>query len=93
MLLVEWVTRKLERIDALERRIAALEARPVGVIDGGVWTADKVYARGTGVSHGGGFWVAQCETRREPADGNRDWRLAVHRGKPGRDGRDLRAAS
>ena len=83
----------VERLDAQDatmraqaERIAVLEARPIGCVDGGVWTAGRVYERGTGTTHGGAYWVAQRETLREPADGNDDWRLAVSRGRQGKQG-------
>jgi hypothetical protein len=74
-----------ERQDAQDARIATLEQRPIGAIDCGVWQPGT-YPRGGGVTHGGAFWVAQRDTQREPADGNDDWRLCVHRGRPGRQG-------
>ena len=76
----------VERLEALEQITQALEQRPVGVIDAGIWTSDTTYRRGEAVTHHGGFWAAQRNTRREPADGNDDWRLCVSRGKAGREG-------
>jgi hypothetical protein len=67
-------------------RLEALEARPVGVIDGGVWTEGKNYAPFVGVTHDGGFWVSQEQTSEQPG-GSPAWRLAVHRGKQGREGK------
>lgn len=56
------------------------------VIDQGVWT-DKEYEKGDAVSYGGSLWIAQ-EDQPEGAPGaSKAWRLAV---KKGRDGRDLR---
>jgi hypothetical protein len=77
------------RVNTLTRlydaRIAALEARPI-VHDAGVFVDGTVYPKGAGVTWDGGFWIAQAETRREPGEGRPEWRLAVRRGKQGREG-------
>ena len=54
------------------------------VIDRGVWKVDAEYERGDGVTWGGSFWIAQCDTTAKP-ETNSDWRLAVKRGRDGRD--------
>jgi len=54
-------------------------------LDVGVWT-ERTYAAGDSVSHGGSLFIAQKETSEKPEKSD-DWRLAVKRG---RDGRDLR---
>lgn len=54
------------------------------VIDRGVWKADEGYERGDGVTWGGSFWIAQCDTTAKP-ETNADWRLAVKRGRDGKD--------
>jgi hypothetical protein len=36
----------VERLEALEQITQALEQRPVGVIDAGIWTSDTTYRRG-----------------------------------------------
>ena len=76
-----------ERLDSLAERIEALEQRPIGVIDGGVYQAGQRYAKAVGVTHDGGFWVSQWETTEPPGEGSSAWRLALHRGKQGRDGK------
>lgn len=55
------------------------------VIDRGVFNADKSYAKGDGVTWGGSFWIAQEETQDKP-DSGKGWRLAVKKGRDGRDG-------
>ncbi|NLD14473.1 MAG: collagen-like protein [Gammaproteobacteria bacterium] len=55
------------------------------VIDQGVWKEGR-YQKGDGVSFGGSFWIAQEDTAEAPGT-SKTWRLAV---KKGRDGRDLR---
>ena len=54
------------------------------VIDRGVWQA-RAFERGDGVSWKGSFWIARRDTSASPAEGSRDWRLAVKRGRDGRD--------
>lgn len=57
------------------------------VIDRGVFRPDGEYAKGDGVTYGGSFWIAQKDQPGKPEDGS-GWRLAVKRG---RDGKDLSA--
>lgn len=76
-----------EQREALEKRIAELEARPA-FEDAGVWTEDKSYQRGNGVTENGSFWLAKRNTMFGEKPGASDaWRLAVKRG---RDGKDVR---
>ena len=82
----------IERLDAQEARIAALEQQPIGVLDAGVWTLGKRYEQGDGVTWDGHYWVAQEPTRTQPGDGSTPWRLAVRRGKQGREGKACRCA-
>lgn len=69
------------------------------VYDLGVWAAGTTYAKGSGVSWDGGYWIATATTRAQPGGGSPDWRLAVRRGhkgaegKPGKDGRDFRPSN
>jgi integrin beta 3 len=56
-------------------------------IDAGVWV-ERTYDAGDAVSHGGSLWVAQQDTDTKPDTAGSHWRLAVKRG---RDGRDYRA--
>jgi len=79
------------RLGALERgdlvaRVAALEEG-----DYGVWDATKSYPKGASVTHQGAVYKAQRVTRATPTESSGDWRLAVRRGKQGRDGRDASA--
>lgn len=59
-------------------------ALPV-VIDRGVFKAGTKYAAGDGVTFGGSFWIAQAETTDKP-ENSKSWRLAVKRGRDGKDG-------
>lgn len=54
-------------------------------IDRGVWR-DGEYAKGDVVSYAGSMFVAQCDTSAKPEDGSTHWRLAVKRGRDGKDG-------
>jgi len=55
------------------------------VIDRGIYTEGKTYSAGDGATWGGSFWIAQKETTAKPGEGG-DWRLAVKKGRDGRDG-------
>lgn len=55
------------------------------VLDRGVYAAGRVYAKGDGVTFGGSFWIAQQATDEKPGTGD-GWRLAVKKGRDGRDG-------
>lgn len=54
------------------------------VRDCGVWKEATEYLQGDGVTWGGSFWTAQKDTTSKP-DGSDDWRLAVKRGRDGKD--------
>lgn len=57
------------------------------IIDRGPYRATEAYQKGDAVSYGGSMWIAQEDTTEKP-DGGKGWRLAV---KKGRDGRDTEA--
>lgn len=57
------------------------------VIDRGVFSAEKGYEQGDGTTYGGCYWIAQKDAPDGVPGGSADWRLAV---KKGRDGKDLR---
>jgi integrin beta 3 len=69
-------------IDALGVRS---ETKTALTLDRGVWKSGP-YVPGDGVSLGGQFWIAQRDTTAKPGE-SEEWRLAVKRG---RDGKDLR---
>lgn len=54
-------------------------------IDRGVFRDGSEYRAGDGVTWGGSFWIAQRDTRAKPDAGNGDWRLAVKKGRDGKD--------
>jgi hypothetical protein len=74
------------RLDALEHRLAALEARPAGLKYCGVWTDGENYAVGDVTTRSGSMWVSKlAENRSIPgADGGVGWTLAVKHGKDAR---------
>lgn len=58
------------------------------VIDRETFKHGGTYEKGDGVSYGGSFWIAKCDSPQGvPGSGETDWRCAV---KKGRDGKDLR---
>lgn len=70
--------------ETLLKRIEALEARPV-MIDAGVFDDAKTYSPGSFVSYQGSGWAAQVKTKGvRPGDGT-IWRLAVKKGRDGKD--------
>jgi hypothetical protein len=56
------------------------------VIDRGVFKEGQAYEAGDAVTFGGSLWIAQKATAAKPEGPDTGWRLAV---KKGRDGRDL----
>lgn len=55
-----------------------------GMIDRGPWRVSETYQKGDAVSYGGSLWIAQAETKDRP-DGGAGWRLAVKKGRDGKD--------
>lgn len=55
------------------------------VIDRGYHKDGNSYAQGDGVTHGGSYWIAQKATQEKPEIGNVDWRLAVKKGRDGKN--------
>lgn len=56
------------------------------IIDRGVFKAGETYQAGDGVTWGGSFWIAQRETDAKPDTAESGWRLAVKRGRDGKNG-------
>ena len=54
-------------------------------IDKGVYSENKTYEQGDGVTYGGSYWIAQQETKSKPGTDN-TFRLAVKAGRNGKDG-------
>lgn len=56
--------------------------------DQGVWREENTYRAGDGVSFGGSFWIAQRDAPEgKPDSGDGHWRLAVKKGRDGKDGK------
>jgi hypothetical protein len=55
------------------------------VLDRGVYKEGQTYRPGDGVTWGGSFWICQHETTDKP-DSGKGFRLAVKKGRDGRDG-------
>lgn len=55
------------------------------VLDAGVFRADATYLRGDGTTLDGCFWIAQKDTGDRPGTSDA-WRLAVKKGRDGKDG-------
>jgi hypothetical protein len=60
------------------------------VLDRGVWREGE-YQKGDAVTWGGSLWIAQEKTSEKPETGA-GWRLAVKRGRDGKDGTAPKAA-
>lgn len=54
------------------------------VLDRGIYKSETTYQPGDGVTWAGSFWIAQEATTEKP-DGGKGWRLAVKRGRDGKD--------
>ena len=54
-------------------------------IDRGVYKDGATYDAGDGVTWGGSYWLAQDKTAERPGDGAAAWRLAVKKGRDGKD--------
>lgn len=81
----------LEEVGAVlkeqNKRIAALEAKLMEFGYKGVWQPGIVYRESNFVTDGGSIWVCiKDQSTRRPGDGG-DWRLAVKRGRDGKDAR------
>ena len=58
------------------------------VLDCGYFREGDSFEKGDGVTFGGSYWIAQATTQSKPEIGNPDWRLAVKKGRDGKEGRD-----
>lgn len=55
------------------------------LIDRGVYREGEAYRKGDGTTWGGSYWIAQRDTSAKP-DASDDWRLAVRKGRDGKNG-------
>jgi len=72
-------------LDGFKERLAQLEARN-DFVDRGTWKEGLVASKNHGCTHEGSFWIAQRATMSKPGTSD-DWRLAVKRGRDGKDAR------
>lgn len=56
-----------------------------GIVDRGPYRPSEAYQKGDAVSYGGSLWIAQADTSEKPESGS-GWRLAVKKGRDGKDG-------
>lgn len=80
------ITVKMMANDIIKEKSIKIPA----VIDRGVFIPDENYEKGDGVTYGGSFWIAQKDNPEGAPSASPDFRLAVKRG---RDGKDLRDSS
>ncbi len=73
-------------INALQQRVADLEARP-SLEDAGIWDAKTLYRPGHVVTSNGSCWVCKVNCANAKPGASDCWRLLVKRGA---DGKDLR---
>lgn|GEM_PF-5586328 len=69
----------------LLERVEKLEASRARSADRGAFRDGQTYELGDGVSHAGSYWLAQTATTERPGEGSKDWRLAVKKGRDGKD--------
>lgn len=55
------------------------------IIDRGVFKQGETYKHGDAVTWGGSLWIAQVETNAKPDSPESGWRLAVKKGRDGKD--------
>lgn len=55
--------------------------------DCGVYQTQEKYEKGDGVTFGGSFWLAQVDEPTDKPGTSEQWRLAVKRGRDGKDAR------
>lgn len=56
------------------------------VLDRGVWVEERDYQKGDGVTYGGNYWIAQKDAPEDQPGTGSGWRLAVRKGRDGKDG-------
>ena len=71
------------RLDAIETRLAELEARPV-VTYKGVWAGDLSYGHGDLVTCNGNIWHSNVHANRAKPGEHPHWTLAVRKGRDAR---------
>lgn len=67
-------------------QVKEFEVRLPVVIDRGVYRETEAYQKGNGVTWAGSWWLAQKDAPEGKPGESADWRLAVKKGRDGRDG-------
>lgn len=78
------LTLKFRRGDRLKEWTFHIPA----LIERGIFSPERAYEAGDGVTYAGSYWIARTATQARPGVGNDDWRLAVKKGRDGKDGKD-----
>lgn len=78
------ITLKMQRGDVVKEANIVL---PIN-IDRGIFKEGQSYAAGDSVTWGGSYWIAQRDTGAKPDSADSGWRLAVKKGRDGKDGRN-----
>jgi hypothetical protein len=91
-LLKEYLDPVNAHLTALDTRLAALDVRfgQLEKSDGakcyrGVFDTAETYVKHNCVTHGGSLWIAMCDSPGWPGAADNNWKLAVKRGKDGKD--------
>jgi hypothetical protein len=74
-----------EQLDPIRARLDALEASDAQKAYRGVFSTAETYLRHNSVTHGGSTWIAERDDPGTPAVDGTGWRLAVKRGRDGRN--------
>lgn len=78
------ITLKMQRGDVVKEAHIVL---PIN-IDRGIFKEGQSYKAGDSVTWGGSYWIAQRDTGAKPDSADSGWRLAVKKGRDGKDGRN-----
>lgn len=76
------ITLKMEKGDVVKEANIVM---PI-VIDKGIYKEGQTYLPGDGVTWGGSYWICKSESAAKPDSADSGWRLAVKRGRDGKDG-------
>lgn len=78
------ITLKMQRGDVVKEANIVL---PIN-IDRGIFKEGQTYTAGDSVTWGGSYWIAKRDTGAKPDSSDSGWRLAVKKGRDGKDGRN-----
>lgn len=78
------ITLKMQRGDVVKEANIVM---PIN-IDRGIFKEGQSYTPGDSVTWGGSYWIAQRDTGAKPDSPDSGWRLAVKKGRDGKNGRN-----